>query len=96
MPSNNPFYNGTLLKDGHIFDNDEIPVNNTGVILKRNLDFSMMTKQQQAKVKKLLQARANYLQMAAIKLQSESERLYDDDGNMLDLSYDELMRRREN
>jgi len=44
MPSNNPFYNGTLLKDGHIFDNDEIPVNNTGVILKRNLDFSMMTK----------------------------------------------------
>eukprot|EP00347_Sterkiella_histriomuscorum_P006724 403351677 len=101
MPSNNPFYNGTMLTEGHIFDNDDIPVNSTGVILKRNLDFSMMTKKQQTKIKTLLQARANYLNQAAIKIQQDTaddkntHRLYDEDGNMLDLSYDELIRRRE-
>lgn len=48
LPSNNPFYNGTILKDGHIFDNEieDMPINSTGMLMKRNLDFSMMTKKQ--------------------------------------------------
>jgi len=64
MPSNNPFYNGTMLTEAGLFDSDFTDLKqggNTQVILKRHLDFSLMTKKQQIKIKNLLKARANYL-----------------------------------
>ncbi len=91
MPSNNPFYNGTMLADPHVFD--EGKGQQTGVILRKNLDFSLMTKKQQVKIKTLLQARANYLQVAAKKLELETERMEQPEN--ADLSFTQIIRKRD-
>ena len=56
MPSNNPFYNGTMLTEAGLFEGDinDLKGGTTNVILKRHLDFSLMSKKQQIKIKNLL------------------------------------------